>query len=206
MNTKFTSKSYYNFDSWQGYPKERADLISWIGGSHPSNNKSIRNVVFVTGDIHTFAAGDVILDPESAKGSAGDQTVASEFVAGSITSQGLGDGGLGEALGDPKEKILAAARATTPKTDPSLYGLLFGANRWLANGDTDHHGYGLVNASTSGLSCSLKRVSSIKTKSGVTLLPTVEADKATNTLRGRFTWTVAPGLAPGVQRLRDQQN
>ena len=207
MNTKFTSTQYYNFDSWQGYPAERADLINFIGGATGSGNSSpLANVVFVTGDIHTFAAGDVVLDPASSPGSAGDKAVATEFVAGSISSQGLGDGGLGEALGDPKEKILEAARTTTPKTDPGLYAILFGANRWLANGDTDHHGYGVARVSSTGFSCDLKRVSSVKTRSGVTMLPTMEANKATNTMRGRYSWTVAAGLKRGTLRIRDAQN
>ena len=48
-------------------------------------DQQIKDVVFVTGDIHTFIAGDV-------RTNLGDgDTVAVEFVGGSITSQGLGE-------------------------------------------------------------------------------------------------------------------
>lgn len=203
MNTKFTSTQYYNFDSWQGYPLERADLVRHI------RDNSVKNVVFCTGDIHTFAAGDVVVDPSASKTSPEGRAVATEFVAGSISSQGLGDGALGQALGDSPEEILAAARALYPKTEPYLYATLFGANPWLANGDTDHHGYGRAKVSTTGFTCDLVRVETIKarTVSGrpVRALPLIEPGtdrtKYTNGLWPRFTWTVKPG-SPGIRDVR----
>jgi len=210
MNTKFTSSSYFNFDSWQGYPAEREDLLNYIGGTHLANKSPIKGVVFVTGDIHTFAAGDVIRDPESVKGSEADKAVATEFVGGSISSQGLGDGGIGGPLGWSRDKILEACRALQPKTDPTTIALLAGANRWLANVDFDHHGYGRATASPSSFKCDLVRVSTIKSKTEtngnrVGALPLIEPgtdrNGYSNGLWPRFTWTVKPG-SPSIRDIR----
>ena len=79
MPTMVLGGSYFTYDSWQGYPREREELLTHI------RDEKIDDVVFVTGDIHTFIAGDVRTDV--GKG----ESVAVEFVGGSITSQGLGE-------------------------------------------------------------------------------------------------------------------
>ena len=196
MNTKFTSTQYYNFDSWQGYQKERVEVVKYI------RDNAIKNVVFCTGDIHLFAAGDVVVDPKKVKGKAltGGATtyttsdgkpVATEFVAGSITSQGLGDGGLTGSV--------AESTALYPKTSTGTYGILFSANPWLANGDTDHHGYARATASSTGFTCDLRRIKTIKADGGTnsSFLSQNDATKKTNGFRPKFSWTVAPGK-PGL--------
>ena len=77
MRTYFPGGSIINFDSWMGYPTERHELIGHI------KNKKIKDVVFVTGDIHTFVAGDVRLNDDDKK------AVATEFVGGSVSAPGL---------------------------------------------------------------------------------------------------------------------
>ncbi len=201
MNTKYTSSSWYNFDSWQGYPAERMDLIKYI------RTNNIKNVIFNTGDIHLFAAGDVVVDPLQVAnkpltgglttGKANNldgKPVATEFVSGSITSQGLGDGGLGS---------LTDAVKVFPKSTSALYGVLFSVNPWLANGDVDRHGYAKVTASSTGYTCGLQRVPTIKRRTGVNgstltgstalsnrVLSQTDASKTTNGFRGSFSWTV----------------
>ncbi|HCT41649.1 MAG TPA: phosphodiesterase [Moraxellaceae bacterium] len=49
----FLQKFILNADQWDGYSKERADLMKYLV------NNSIQNVVAVTGDIHAFFAGTV---------------------------------------------------------------------------------------------------------------------------------------------------
>ncbi len=81
MRTVYPGGNYIGFDPWQGYPQERTELLQHI------KNRKIDNVVFITGDIHTIIAGDVRIGDN-------DKTpVATEFVGGSITSPGLGEGG-----------------------------------------------------------------------------------------------------------------
>jgi alkaline phosphatase D len=149
MNTIYPGGKYIGFDSWQGYVAERTELLQHI----KSNN--IKDVVFVTGDIHTLIAGDVRIDGKDT------EAVATEFVGGSITSQGLGEGGGG---------IIPGADPYNPQTPEGIRQLLFGSNPWVKDADTDHHGYGLVKASPAGFSCALRRVASIKTRS-TTRLP-----------------------------------
>ena len=53
MPTKVLGGSYFGYDNWDGYPQEREQLLTFI------KNKKIEDVVFITGDIHTFITGDV---------------------------------------------------------------------------------------------------------------------------------------------------
>jgi alkaline phosphatase D len=83
-----------NPDGWDGYQAERRELLEHI------RKHGIEDVTVLTGDIHTFVAGDVTND-----GRASGTPVATEFVGGSITSGAVG-GPLGEAI--------AANQATNP--------------------------------------------------------------------------------------------
>jgi alkaline phosphatase D len=148
MPTKVLGGSFYQFDSWQGYPREREELLTYI------RDQQIKDVVFVTGDIHTFIAGDV-------RTNLGDgDTVAVEFVGGSITSQGLGETDL-----DAGNGTVIKGNDKHPNTPPALIDALKGINPWVDNADFDHHGYGRVVATSSSLDCELVRLKTIKTKS-----------------------------------------
>jgi alkaline phosphatase D len=71
-----------NKDQWDGYAAERQELLDFVAA------RGIRDVTFITGDIHTFFAGNV-----TATGRQGAPTdpppVATEFVGGSVTSEGV---------------------------------------------------------------------------------------------------------------------
>lgn len=108
----------------------------------------------MTGDIHTFIAGDVRIDDDDKK------PVATEFVGGSISSQGLGEGGGG---------LLPDADPRNPNTPEGIIDALRGANPWVKDADFDHHGYGLVTASQSSFRCTFRRVAGTKTRSKRTL-------------------------------------
>lgn len=142
MKTIYPGGDYIGFDAWQGYPRERHELLDYI------RTRKIDDVVFITGDIHTFIAGDVRIGDN-------DAPVATEFVGGSISSQGLGEGGGG---------VVPGADPRNPNTPQSIIDLLRKSNPWVKNADFDHHGYGLVEASGSGLRCSFKRMASIKVR------------------------------------------
>ncbi len=152
MPAKVTGGSYVGFDSWQGYPVEREELLSHIKA------RGIQDVIFVTGDIHAFIAGDV----RTAQGDG--ETVALEFVGGSITSTGFGETDLDIGGG----QILKGNDAN-PRTDPGVIAALRGINPWVDAADFDHHGYGVVRASKTEFDVSLKRVQTIKKRSLATL-------------------------------------
>jgi alkaline phosphatase D len=144
MPTIYPGGDYIGFDSWQGYPRERRELLQHL------RRKKIEDVVFVTGDIHTFVAGDVRVDNDDKK------PVATEFVTGSITAPGLGEGGGG---------ILPTADPYNPKTPESIIDLLRSTNPWAVDAEFDHHGYGLVEATQKSFSCKLRRLDTVKTSS-----------------------------------------
>jgi len=144
MNTIYPGGKYIGFDSWQGYVAERTELLQHI------KQNSIKDVVFITGDIHTLIAGDVRINGDD------KEAVATEFVGGSISSQGLGEGGGG---------IIPGADPYHPNTPQGIKDLLYQSNPWVKEADTDHHGYGLVNAGPASFSCKLRRVDTAKTRS-----------------------------------------
>ncbi|UJA20554.1 hypothetical protein HJD18_10280 [Thermoleophilia bacterium SCSIO 60948] len=76
-----------NMDQWDGYGAERARILEGV------RDKNIKNVTLLTGDIHTFFAGDV--SPTGRQTGIGPvatpEAVATEFVGGSTTSRGILD-------------------------------------------------------------------------------------------------------------------
>jgi alkaline phosphatase D len=152
MPTRVLGGAFFGFDSWDGYPQEREELLAHI------HNQQIKDVVFVTGDIHTFIAGDV----RTAAGT-GDPT-AIEFVGGSVTSSGLGETDLPAGGG-----VIIKGNDKSPHTDPSIIDALKGINPWVDQADFDHHGYGKVVATKDSFDCEMVRLQTIKKKSAAKL-------------------------------------
>jgi alkaline phosphatase D len=170
MPTRVLGGANYTYDTWLGYPREREELLTHI------RDQQIKDVVFVTGDIHTFIAGDV----RTGDGASGD-TVATELVGGSITSQSLGETDL-DAGGGATIK----GNDANPHTDPTVIGALRGINPQVDNADFDHHGFGSVKADGKGFTCEFVRMDTIKKKSTKKL---ASAD---------WTYHVAPG-SPSIK-------
>jgi len=152
MPAKVTGGSYYGFDNWQGYPQEREELLAHI------KNEKIDDVVFITGDIHLFLAGDVRTDLGNG------ESVAVEFVGGSITSQNFGETNVDAGGG-----VVIPGNDANPNTPPAIIDALRAFNPWIDQADFDHHGYAVVSASRTGFDCTLKRVATIKERSTKTL-------------------------------------
>lgn len=71
-------------DSWDGFEAARRRLLGFI------RDNAIRNVVVLTGDVHSSMAMDIIEDPLVGYDPAtGDGSVAVEFVTPGVTSPGL---------------------------------------------------------------------------------------------------------------------
>ena len=179
MNTKLTANTDFNLDDWSGYKHQRDEILGFV------RDNGIRDVISIVGDIHTFTAGGVRLNEDD------PNPIITEFVGGSISSQGLGDGGLaGLGVGSPND-----AKTPYPRTSEGIYKVLFGSNPWLVNGDVDHHGYGRVTADGKGLTCDLVRMETIKKKSTKKMPLNDPAGKFWNGVNGTFSWTVTPGTA-----------
>ena len=84
-------------DSWDGYQAERGEILA-------SGSEGLENLVVLTGDIHTFIAGDL-----TTTGRQGGDPIGVELVGGSATSLGLP-----EYLGSPSSVLDGAARAVRP--------------------------------------------------------------------------------------------
>jgi alkaline phosphatase D len=152
MPTKVLGGSNYTYDTWSGYPREREELLTFL------RDRGIKDTIFITGDIHTFITGDVRTNQGNG------ETVALEFVGGSITSESLGEIDL-DAGGGVKLK----GNDANPKTDPGIIDILRKENPWVDQADFDHHGFGKVTASPTGFDVEMVRLETIKKKTTKTL-------------------------------------
>jgi alkaline phosphatase D len=136
-------------DSWQGYLSEREALLGAA--------RSAGDVVFVTGDVHEFIAGDVR--------DAGGRTVATEIVGSSITSLNL-----------PETAVLAGDTAFGPdfanarEPEASRAGRLQNNPEWRFL-DGDHHGYVVCEAGPSSFRATLQRLAMVRERSTRRLEP-----------------------------------
>ena len=118
-------------------------------------DQQIKDVVFVTGDIHTFIAGDVRTQRRRRRH------------RGASSSSAARSRRRASARPTSTRAAAPSSRATTsnPNTPPALIDALRGINPWVDNADFDHHGYGRVVATQSSLDCEFVRLKTIKTKS-----------------------------------------
>jgi alkaline phosphatase D len=149
MPTRVLGGANFTYDTWSGYPREREELLTHI------RDQKIKDVVFITGDIHTFIAGDV----RTGDGINGE-TVATEFVGGSITSQSLGEITLDAGGGTRIE-----GNDLDPSTSPLLIDALRSINPQVDNADFDRHGFASVTATPKDFTCEMVRMQTIKKRS-----------------------------------------
>jgi alkaline phosphatase D len=124
-----------NKDQWDGYGAERRELLQHVA------DRGIQDVTFMTGDIHTFFAGDVGIDGR------GPESVATEFVGGSITSLGIPETVQSVSSEEiPREQVLLITRN------------LRTTNPHLRYDEQESRGYGLLTASESELSVEFRKV------------------------------------------------
>ena len=140
-------------DSWDGYGAERRDIAEFIGGANPTG-QPIRDVSFITGDIHTFFSGRV-----TPSGRAGAPVVATEFVCGSVTSEGAVD-------------LLSPTPALNVGVGPLAEGDILAANPHLRYVNATRRGYGVVEARADRLEVSFRAPRTVK-DNGVTDVDTI---------------------------------
>ncbi len=116
-------------DSWDGYGAERKVILDYVV------DNGIQNIVAITGDIHTFFAGTAYTRGD--EGAPDSRPAFPEFVGGSATSTGIP-----EATG-LNDTVLDALAIANPHID--YY-------------DFHKRGYGVIEATPTGLTCELKSV------------------------------------------------
>ena len=124
----------FNWSQWDGYPAERRELMQHV------LDRGIGGVVAISGDIHTFFAGSV-----TTTGRSNGTAAATEFVGGSISSEGIAQG-VSEALGLPEDS--AQTELVTQR--------LREVNPHYAFVDTVQRGYGVLEATTDELRVDFK--------------------------------------------------
>jgi alkaline phosphatase D len=123
-----------NNDQWDGYAAERRELLEFVLAN------GVRNLVPLTGDIHTFFTATATTD-----GSDTGTPVCGEFVGGSATSHGL-----------PEETGLS------PSTIQSLIQSL---DHHITYTDLVDRGYAIVEVSPRQLTCEYRKVQ-VQTRDG----------------------------------------
>ena len=113
----------YNLDQWDGYTADRRRLFTHIG------NRGIRDVVFVTGDIHSGWACELPYDASTYTGqNPAEPSAGVEFVCSSVTSNNLKD-----ITGDP-----------TGQTSTAVEEAIKANNRHVKYLNFDDHGYSVL--------------------------------------------------------------
>jgi alkaline phosphatase D len=106
---KLSKKYAINPDAWDGYPCERKAILDFF------YQHNLKNIIIITGDIHTSWAFDLVQDPRnksSYDAKTGKGVIGAEFVAPSVTSSNLSaklPRGLAQMLGGLLKK-----KATNP--------------------------------------------------------------------------------------------
>jgi alkaline phosphatase D len=119
-----------NHDQWDGYGAERKEILeSFLA-------KNVKNLVVLSGDIHTFIAGDLYTNGETT-----GEKVGVELVGGSATSLGLS-----EETGIPVSTLETIRQAADPHT---IYA------------DFEHRGYCVVDVSKDELTGTFKQVDAL---------------------------------------------
>ena len=153
-------------DSWNGYHAERNELLAHIGDT-------TKDVVFLTGDIHTFFAGEVLRQGESGP------AVATELVGGSTTSPGTSQT-VSQAAGGG----VVPPALITPGAEPYIRS----NNPWIKYVEPEAHGCAIAEIDGNGVTASYLASADVTTGEGSRQVREV----------GRFL--VSSGL-PGVQVL-----
>jgi alkaline phosphatase D len=133
---------FLNLDQWDGWPVERDRILGTI------RDRRIRNVVTITGDIHTFFAGyqrvnfDNPLEPP----------VATCYICGSVTSANLEElASMGEG-GPP----------LPPNRGDLLTQILQASNPHIRYANSSGHGYCLMEVTPQAITTTMKSVDTIR--------------------------------------------
>lgn len=139
--------TFVTLDQWDGYPAERANILSNIGVY------GVKNFIAITGDIHSFIAG--YLKPNFDDAS---EPVGVELVVGSISSANLIELALSQVP-------LPSAPLPVPIPTPPGVGvesLLMASNPHMKFFNSSTHGYCVMDVGQSGVVCTMKAVTTIR--------------------------------------------
>lgn len=162
---------YVSLDQWDGYPAERARLLRTL------RDNGVKNLVALTGDIHSFAAG--YLQPDY--GNPLDRPAGVEFVVGSVTSANFGE-------------LVTFGNGVPVPPNVDTSAVLLASNPHLRYFNSFTHGYNLMDVTPQAITCTLRAVSTIKSRQA-----TVSTLKVFRVHRDQTAIEEVPtGLAAGI--------
>ncbi len=141
MMMKFKIDKYYlTFDDWDGYQYERNLILKKVKDLKDENK--LQNFVVVTGDLHSFVAGNLSQDFK-------EPYISPEFVVGSVSSSNLSEV-LKDVYDNPLLDFEDAAKL---------------ANDHIEYLNSHDHGYAVVEVNQLFSKISFKKVSTVKEES-----------------------------------------
>ena len=151
-----TDQTPFNADAWDGFAAERQALLNTVKEVNAADTTYGGNVVFITGDIHTYEACQVLGD----NGGRGGAQIASEFVGGSISSPGVDD---------PNGAAEAGIKAVNP---------------WIKQFNGTQHGYSTLDLTAQAATVNYRVADITKQDAPSTVLARYDQAVRTNTFSG----------------------
>ncbi len=139
---------YIDLDQWDGYPAERSAILSAI------HTAGVKNLVALTGDLHTFLAG--YLKPNF--NDLFSPAMGVELMVGSISSANFAEE-IASALHLPSAPVPAKQMNVPPSL---LEPVIRVANPHIQYWNSSTHGYGILTLTPQQLVCEFKAVTTVR--------------------------------------------
>jgi alkaline phosphatase D len=165
---------YLNLDQWDGYPAERAAIFNAL------RQANVKNLVAITGDIHSFLAGYLKTDFDS-----NESPLGIELVVGSVTSSNFGELIGGVLGGGQVPSAPIPPEVVSGIVDLLVSGLILLTNPHMQFFNSSTHGYAVLEVTPFGTTSTFKVVSTVQS-------PTAEL----RTLKRYFIPRDVPALIP----------
>jgi len=145
---------YFGLDQWDGYPAERARILTAL------REREVKNLVAITGDIHTFITGYLKVNFDDLS----ERPVGVEFVGSSVTSTTLSELVAALAQGSQQPSSAPMPAAALSEIPPELLAVPFILinNPHMAFLEPTLHGYCVMEVTPGYARSTIKTVSTIR--------------------------------------------
>jgi len=147
MQLKF-ALVYIDLDQWDGYQQERNLIFNTV------HSAGVKNLVAITGDLHTFLAGYLKRNFDNPF----ESPVGIELMVGSISSANLAED-IESTVELPSSPVPAKHMGVPPNL---LDTVIRAANPHIQYWDSSTHGYGVLTITPTLLTCEFKAVTTIR--------------------------------------------
>lgn len=145
---------FANLDQWDGYPAERAAILDAL------RQANVKNLVAITGDIHSFLAGYL----KENYGDLSESPVGIELVVGSVTSANFAELIEGALQGIPIPNGPVSAENILDFLELLATIVILINNPHMAYFNSSSHGYAVIELNHFSMSCTMKAVSTVRSQ------------------------------------------